>query len=83
MVTISQSGLMQTHCIGYPYSHVNYTNVLDHCVCIKYKVRRINNVTKIKYQTLSLYYRPFKLILDIDPCTSLHTVEDSLNSSGC
>uniref|UniRef100_A0A9I9E9W8 CACTA en-spm transposon protein n=1 Tax=Cucumis melo TaxID=3656 RepID=A0A9I9E9W8_CUCME len=35
---------METHCIGYPYSHVTYTNALDHCVCIKYKVSHIHKL---------------------------------------
>uniref|UniRef100_A0A9I9E4Z8 Uncharacterized protein n=1 Tax=Cucumis melo TaxID=3656 RepID=A0A9I9E4Z8_CUCME len=58
---------MQTHCIGYPHSHVAYMNTLDQCVCIKYKVSRIHSVNRIRYPTLTLYYRPFKLILNIDP----------------
>ena len=83
MVIISWSGLMQTHCIGYPHSHVNYTNTLDHCVYIKYKWSCINSVTRIRYPAISLYYRPFNLILNIDPCMSLHIVQDSLNNLGC
>ena len=83
MITISRSDLMQTHCIAYPHSHVNYTNALDHCVCMKYKVSRVHSVTRIRYPALSLYHRPFKLILNIDPCMSLHTVQDSLNSLEC
>ena len=43
LVTISQSGLMQTHCIGYPHQHVTYTNTLDHCISIKYKMSRIHH----------------------------------------
>ena len=30
VITISWSSLMQTHCIGYPHSHVTYMNAFDH-----------------------------------------------------
>ena len=83
MITISQSGLMQIYCIEYSHLHVNYTDALNYCVCIKYKVSCIHSVTRIKYPTLSLYNKPFKLILNIDLYMSLHTVQDSSNNLGC
>uniref|UniRef100_A0A9I9EEP0 Uncharacterized protein n=1 Tax=Cucumis melo TaxID=3656 RepID=A0A9I9EEP0_CUCME len=47
---------MQTHCIGYPHSHITYTNALDHCVCIKYKVIHIHSVTMIRIKDAFLVY---------------------------
>ena len=41
------------------------------------------SVTRIRYSALSLYYRPFELISNIDPCMSLHIVQDSSNNLGC
>ena len=66
-----------------PSLALTYPNVLDHCVCIKYKVSRIHSVIRISYSTLSLYYRPFKLISNINPSMSLHTVQNSSNNIGC
>src|ERR1051325_4659657 len=59
-----KTNLMQTHYIGYPHSHVNYMNTLNHYVCIIYKMGRIHSVTRIRYPALSIYYRPFKLYLE-------------------
>ncbi|TYJ98643.1 hypothetical protein E5676_scaffold507G00280 [Cucumis melo var. makuwa] len=39
---------MQTHCIGYPHSHVAYMDALDQCVCIKYKGSCIHSVNRIR-----------------------------------
>src|ERR1051325_6864898 len=47
-----------------PHFHVNYKNTLNHCVCIIYKMGCIHSVTRIRYPTLSIYYRPFKLCLE-------------------
>uniref|UniRef100_A0A9I9ED55 PIK-related kinase FAT domain-containing protein n=1 Tax=Cucumis melo TaxID=3656 RepID=A0A9I9ED55_CUCME len=83
VITISWSSLMQTHCIGYPHSHVAYINALDQCVCIKYKVSRIHSINRIRYPTLTLYYRLFKLILNIDPRHKIqHIVHDMHPSQG-
>ena len=81
VVTILWFGLMQTYCIGYSYSHVTYTNVLDHSVCIKYKVSHIHSIIKIKYAQLYPYtIDPLSCISNIYLCMCLHTLQDSSNN---
>ena len=40
-------------------------NDLDIIICNNYRQSRINYVIRIRDQTLSIYYRPFKLFLNM------------------
>ena len=65
-----------------PYSRL-HMNDFDQIICNDYKVSRINNVTRITYSTLFIYYRLFRLLLEHDfPVCQQHIVQDYTSNLG-